>query len=645
MSSLTTGTMLEGRYRIANRIASGGMSTVYAAIDTRLDREVAVKVMEPSFASDEAFRKRFEREARAVARLNHPNLVNVFDQGVDSATSSVFLVMELIDGGSLRELLKQFGPMPPHAAMSAMRSVLTALSVAHDDGMIHRDLKPDNVLISTKHEVKLADFGLVRALSSSGQTSRETEVIGTVAYLSPEQVRGLPLTQASDVYSAGIMLFELLTGRPPFRAEAPADTALARLSQDVPAPSQLMPNIPPEIDRLVTVACHREPERRYPDGRAFLDAVERTVRVLRISDFEIPVPPRSAVRDAIEDSDFGTRMSWHDISTRVVDLSDADPTVVYGDPRSSADTPQVPQSPQREELTPAQPDETLVQPAIPADPVGHRHPAPMPDPLPGSTPATTPASAPGTHPPRTHHGGRPTVPAHGKLTNRHLLGRLLWAFVLVLAVLAVALGSWWMTSGRYGEIPVVLGMDEATAQATVQEAGFSSEVQERYSDEVARDEAIGTDPPFGERALQGSRVSVLMSLGRPVVPEIGVADSRETYESKLAERRLTSVLGDEVYSDTVAKGLVAETTPGTGTEVPTGSSVTIHLSKGPEPREVKVPMVIGKSPNDARRILEAAGFKVEINGRPTVGQGIVIVQSPGPLSRSTTGETVKLTII
>ena len=172
MSQLYSGDLLDNRYRIGAQIARGGMSTVYSAVDTRLDREVAVKVMDPALADQRSFRARFEREARAVAKLNHPALVNVFDQGVDG--EYVFLVMELVVGGSLRELLKERGPMPPHAALAVMEPVLTALSVAHATGMIHRDIKPDNVLISDSHQVKLADFGLVRAIATGVNSGAHT---------------------------------------------------------------------------------------------------------------------------------------------------------------------------------------------------------------------------------------------------------------------------------------------------------------------------------------------------------------------------------------------------------------------------------------------------------------------------------------
>ena len=330
VSELHPGDLLEWRYRIGAQIARGGMSTVYAAVDTRLDREVAVKVMDPALAREPAFRTRFEREARAVAKLNHPTLVNVFDQGVDE--DYVFLVMELVEGGSLRELLKERGPMPPHAAIAVMQPMLNALAIAHAKGMIHRDIKPDNVLISDQHQVKLADFGLVRAIdnamgdATNATTSVNGQVIGTVGYLSPEQVRGENLTQASDVYSAGILLFELLTGRTPFKGASPLETAMARISRPVPAPSTLMPDIPPEIDELVLRACHRDPAQRFQDGSEFLQAVEDTAEQLDIPDFEVPAPIESAVRTALAGTDFGERTPWNDesMATRAVTLPQED---------------------------------------------------------------------------------------------------------------------------------------------------------------------------------------------------------------------------------------------------------------------------------------------------------------------------------
>lgn len=788
MTDLYPGDLLEGRYRIAAQIARGGMSTVYTAVDTRLDREVAVKVMDPQLAQESKFRKRFEREARAVARLNHPTLVNVFDQGVDG--DYVFLVMELVTGGSLRELLAERGPMPPHAAVSVMRSVLTALAVAHETGMIHRDIKPDNVLISdrsTRNNVKLADFGLVRAINTTRHdtfpgvrtdtrsAAPNGQVIGTAGYLSPEQVRGEDLDERSDVYSAGILLYELLTGELPFRGTSPEDTAMLRLDRDVPSPSRIIEGVPPSLDVLVARASHRDPSRRFANGTEFLEAVEKTAQRLQLPDFVVPVPQNSAVMRALEGSDFGERLSWdhEDMATRTV----AVPPHPDGDARPWSDAHN------HSDNGYDDPGETRVEDFGAARPAGASgfngagyggvnaggavaaaglsiagygagagagagaagaagpsmapggyidsgHPADADSPQTAAYPMSPTGARPdpyrSAHPPQgsphspydqqnppgvavrepagvaSTNQGRRAKSIGKKLTNRSTGATVVWTIILLLLVAAVAIGAWWVTSGRYGDIPQVIGMDEATAQATVQEAGFTTELKQQYSDTVARQTVIGTEPPFSQRAPRGSQVAVLVSLGKPTVPQPGPTDNAASYQAKLKDRTLSGTIGDEVYSSDVPKGKVATIEPSPGTEVKVSSRVTFHLSKGPAPVEVpdlrgldleraksilkdaglevgtvteadnkeyetnqvisstpdkgsklnrgdsvdlevssstRVPLVFGMSGSEAKKRLEDAGFEVEIDGRKN---GFVISQNPGPNTRA--GKGTKVTV-
>ncbi|WP_051341633.1 Stk1 family PASTA domain-containing Ser/Thr kinase [Pseudonocardia spinosispora] len=286
-----TGALLEGRYRVGELLAVGGMSRVYRGTDTRLDRAVAVKVMDPRLAADPAFRNRFEREARAIAKIDHPGVIGVYDQGEHGGPPEpvVYLVMELVDGGTLRDVLGQHGALELPEVFAVMEPVLAALASAHAQGMAHRDVKPENVLISASGAVKVADFGLVTA-AAQARASTAGMIIGTVAYLSPEQVTGRGIDARSDVYAAGILFYELITGNPPYDGDSALSIAYRHVNEDVPPPSDLVPDLPPSVDALVLGATRREQDARPPDAETFLHAV-RSVRVsLGIPRVDVPVP-------------------------------------------------------------------------------------------------------------------------------------------------------------------------------------------------------------------------------------------------------------------------------------------------------------------------------------------------------------------
>ncbi|ODR05304.1 serine/threonine protein kinase [Mycolicibacillus koreensis] len=283
--------VLDGRYRVDATIAAGGTSTVYRGLDLRLDRPVAVKVMDARYAGDRQFLTRFQMEARAIARLKDPGLVAVYDQGLDA--QHPFLVMELVSGGTLRELLAERGPMPPHAVVAVLRPVLGALAAAHRAGLVHRDIKPENVLISDDGEVKVADFGLVRAVATAGITSTSV-ILGTAAYLSPEQVSHGDAGPASDVYGVGVLTYELLTGRTPFVGDTALTVAYQRLDRDVGRPSAAIDGVPPQFDALVARATRREASERYVDAAQMAAAVEVVADELALPDFRVPAPRDSA---------------------------------------------------------------------------------------------------------------------------------------------------------------------------------------------------------------------------------------------------------------------------------------------------------------------------------------------------------------
>ena len=285
------GTLLDGRYLVQAKIASGGTSTVYRGVDVRLDRPVALKVMDSRYSGDNQFLTRFQLEARTVARLKHPGLVAVYDQGLDGRHP--FLVMELIEGGTLRELLAERGPMPPHAVVAVLRPVLGGLAAAHRAGLVHRDVKPENVLISDDGDVKIADFGLVRAVAAAGITSASV-ILGTAAYLSPEQVRDGTASPHSDVYSTGVLTYELLTGRAPFTGDSALSIAYQRLDNDVPPASAVIGGVPPQFDQFVARATARDPADRYADAIEMAADMDAIAKELALPDFRVPAPSNSA---------------------------------------------------------------------------------------------------------------------------------------------------------------------------------------------------------------------------------------------------------------------------------------------------------------------------------------------------------------
>ena len=288
------GTVLDGRYRVDTMIATGGMSSVYRGLDLRLDRPVALKVMESRYAGDQQFLTRFQREARAVARLSDPGLVAVYDQGAGTpGRQAPYLVMELVEGGTLRELLRERGPMPPHAVAAVLAPVLGGLAVAHAAGLVHRDIKPENVLISDSGEVKIADFGLVRAVAEAKITSTSV-ILGTAAYLSPEQVSTGDADPRSDVYAVGILAYELLTGVTPFTGDSALSVAYQRMDHDVPTPGTVIAGVPTQFDELVLHATARDPQRRYADAGDMADDLAEIVDDLGLPAFRVPAPSNSA---------------------------------------------------------------------------------------------------------------------------------------------------------------------------------------------------------------------------------------------------------------------------------------------------------------------------------------------------------------
>ncbi len=561
------GARIEGRYRIDAVIARGGMSTVYMGLDLRLDRPIAIKVMDPKYAADAQFVSRFEFEARAVAKLKDPGLVAVFDQGVDGDLA--YIVMELVTGGTLRELLGERGPMPPHAVAAVMGPVLTALGTAHRAGLVHRDVKPENVLISDNGEVKVADFGLVRAIAAASVTSSSV-ILGTAAYLSPEQVESGNADPRSDVYSSGILVYELLTGQVPFTGDTAISLAYQRLHNDVPPPSAAIAGVPPEFDEFVARATDRDPARRYADGFAMAEALGAMADELELPQFTVPAPQSSAEQRA-------AAAMYAQRGEPLIPAA-AEPTgaLMPGQPLPGV-------SPVAPSDAPAR---TLAQPAVPPAAVQHTRAETMHEPLPAET------AAPQWVPPRKSRAKS-------------------WIIVAVIAIISLllAFGGWWLASGQYTSVPNVAGMDRPAAEKAIRNAGLDVALDGSFSNEITEDTVTGLDPAAGSRISRYGTVTVKYSRGRPTVPQFRPGDSPENVEKQLRDNGLTPKRGPAQFSRDIAQGGVIGLSPTPGTRVAVGSTVTVVASAGNQP--VDIPDVRGKSPDEATALLRSAGLSVK----------------------------------
>jgi eukaryotic-like serine/threonine-protein kinase len=583
------GRRLDGRYLVGPRIARGGMATVYQATDLRLDRTVAVKVMHAGLGDDPEFVARFEREARSAARLSHHNVVAVFDQGDDHGT--LFLVMEYVPGLTLRDLIRKEAPMEPGKALGLLEPVLAALAAAHGAGMIHRDVKPENVLLSTDPDsgtsrIKVADFGLARAINAETQhTATGGVLIGTVSYLSPELVVDGKADARSDVYAAGVLLYEMLTGHKPHQADSPIQVAYKHVHEDIPAPSLRVPGLPAYVDALVARATARDRDLRPTDARVLLHQVRR-------------------VRQAL---DHGVR----------------------DDPELTADL--LPRQPNAEDTAtgelfiPRDPPRRAERSADVFDPeVELTTPVTAPPLVPASRTAATPPHRPASPPPVVTPADRPR-PA----PRRSRRGPVLLVAVLLVALL-VGLGGWYLGVARYTHTPAVINLSAVAAKAKVQKAGLTFKTgKEAYSETVAKGSVISTEPDAGARIRKDGTVTAVISLGpeRHAVPDAR-GKSLDEAQALLTQASLTFGRAIGKYSEKVPKDTVITTDPAPGTQLRRNAAVNVVVSRGQRPIDIKD--WTGRNGDKAEAALTDAGFKVARDDQfsDSVPQGRVISQSP-----------------
>ena len=583
------------------------MATVYRAHDRRLDRTVALKLMHAHLADSPDFVSRFRREARAAARLSNPGVVAVFDQG--SLDGVAYLVMEYVEGPTLRDLIAA-GPLSVKEALGLVAQLLRPLGAAHRAGLVHRDIKPENVLLPSDGSVaKVADFGLARAVTEVTQTTTGN-VLGTVAYLAPELITSGDSTSRADVFSAGVVLYELLTGQQPFTADSPIQIAFRNVHEDVPLPSKLVPDMPADVDELVATMTRREPQDRPADADEALALLRNVV-------------------DELTDSELSVRRGGGTGSIRTQQVMTANAQAA----RSAIDN-----EPQESEDEASSEDSTHAGMRTVSLPIGSIGPDAK-----GRTRALS-RKAVAADAQRTT-----AVPTRGRGPGD--LKRRTAIIVGLLAVAGTGAGAtWYLTVGPGRRVPVpnIVGMSEDQAQLALEKQGLSWGTPERvYSDTVPAGSIVSCQPKAGQKVGLGQAVTATVSRGveTKTVPDV-VGKTKDQATAAITAAGLT--LGDvtEEYSASVESGKVVSCDPKAGKVIKHTEKVSIVVSKGKEP--ATVPDVTGLSEDEAKKALENAGLKkgkVSKGYSDSVAKGNVISSSPiAGASGYYKGDSVDLTV-
>jgi beta-lactam-binding protein with PASTA domain/predicted Ser/Thr protein kinase len=585
VTAVRAGQVVDGRYEVVERVGVGGMAEVFCAQDLQLGRRVALKLLHPRFAEDEHFVERFRREASAAAGLSHPNVVGVYDRG--EWERRPYIAMEYLPGRTLKDLVAQRGPLPVDQAIDLTVQILRAARFAHRRGIIHRDIKPHNVMVDEEGRAKVTDFGIARAGPSD--MTQTGSLLGTAQYLAPEQAQGEPVSPATDLYSTGVLLYELLTGRVPFDAESAVTVALKHVSEAPLPPSALNPAVGPELDAVVLRALEKHPAARFPDADAFIAALEgaRTGRA---------VPAAVAAEAPVVEE----RRRWPWILLALLALAAAVAAVLLltaGPDRVRV--PRVVGQDFREASARLRDEGFEVDSArrassLPRDRVIEQDPDP------------------------------------GALREEGSRVRLV-----------VSAGP--ATAG----VPDLVGDGRRAAERELEELGFEvGDVTRRPSEEVGENRVISTDPPAGTRLEVGRDVDLVVSTGPPRV-EVPTLVGRTQAEARaaLAQRGLTVGGVSEQERDDVAAGTVIGSTPAAGASVRRGSAVSLVVAR--EPERVKVPDVDGRSVRRARAILEERGFEVEVEERAVQApedDDRIVDQDPPAGEEVERGETVTITV-
>ena len=627
MSDLT-GEVIDGRYQLTRVVASGGMATIYAALDLRLDRQVAVKVMHPHLAQDEQFVTRFIREAKAAASLSHPNIVAVLDQGWNQGgVPCVFIVMELVEGATLRDYLHEQGALPVERALQIMSPVASALAAAHKLGIVHRDIKPENILVSKEGRIKIADFGLARgALLGSTMTAESSVILGSVSYLSPEQVQRGVADARSDVYSLGIVLFEILTGQKPYQGDDPVQIAIRHVNERVPAPSTINSALSPDVDTLVLTATDIDPDKRPRDAGVLLEQIRTLSEKLdprkRQLSLELDLPPlpiKQAIREKKSKNSIPAKKEETPVKrektapTKKMQLSSrvkrnrriaAAIAIFLGigvwytflGPGSKVVVPSL------AGLTVKEAKNTLEDLGLNLDISKEEFSEDIPD---GKIINSDPA------------GG-------GRVSPNGTVGVI------------ISKGQ-----ERYS-VPTVQGLKLEVAEQLLEENKLVlGEVKEEFSSEIPKGFILRSDPTTGEKIKRNSLVNLFVSKGIEQI-ELG------NYKGKSGEQALNELTESGfdvetkyVFSEDLPVGAVISQTPGAG-EADKGSKIILLLSKGSE--FVFVPNIFSISEAKAVAALKDQDLKVVVKKVGNKKTKVVTNVSPKVGTKVKRGSTVTITV-